>query len=157
MELSKPRIVIIGAGFAGLSAVKKLRKAKAEVILIERTNHHLFQPLLYQVASSALSPANIAFPIRTFLREVDNTQVIMNEVTSIDRKRQKVFLREGEIDYDYLIVATGARHSYFGNDHWEQHAPGLKDLNYALRIRENMLSSFEKQKDIIKLIIAINT
>lgn len=150
MELSKPRIVIIGAGFAGLSAVKKLRKAKADVILIERTNHHLFQPLLYQVASSALSPANIAFPVRTFLREVDNTQVIMNEVISIDKESQKVFLKEGEIDYDYLIVATGARHSYFGNDDWEKYAPGLKDLNDALRIRENMLASFEKAERYYK-------
>ena len=138
------RIVIIGAGFAGLKLATSLKKVKADVILIDKSNHHLFQPLLYQVATAALSPAKITYPIREIFRKQQNTHVIMGEVSSLDKNQKKVFLANGEtIGYDFLIVATGARHSYFGEHSWESFAPGLKTIQDAITIREKILSSFE--------------
>jgi NADH dehydrogenase len=150
LQLSKPRVVIIGAGFGGLQAAKSLRNSKYDIVLIDRTNYHLFQPLLYQVASSALSPGEIATPVRTILRGYDNIQVIMNEALSINLDQKNVELLDGYIEFDYLILAPGARHSYFGNENWEQFAPGLKSLEDALKIRENMLISFEKAERLYK-------
>jgi NADH:ubiquinone reductase (H+-translocating) len=139
------RVVIIGGGFGGLSAAKALKKAKIDVFVIDKTNHHLFQPLLYEVATAALSPGEIATPLREILRHQSNTTVIMAEVVSIDKTAKKCRLSNGQsIDFDYLIVATGARHSYFGNDRWEPFAPGLKTISDALKIREQVLISFEK-------------
>lgn len=143
MHLSRPRVIIIGAGFGGLNVAKNLRNTKYEVILIDKSNHHLFQPLLYQVATSALSPGDIAIPIRTILRKASNIQVIMNEALSIDLQNKVVHLTDGNLYYDYLVLSPGSHHSYFGNEHWECFAPGLKSLSDALRIRERILSSFE--------------
>lgn len=138
-----PRVVIIGGGFGGLEAAKALRKVDVRVTLLDRNNHHLFQPLLYQVATAALSPADIAEPLRHILRRQENAEVILGEAERIDVHRKKVVLADGELDYDYLIVAAGARHSYFGHDKWEKIAPGLKSLEDALEIRRRMLLAFE--------------
>jgi len=138
-----PRVVIIGGGFGGLEAAKALRKANIRVTLLDRQNHHLFQPLLYQVATAALSPADIAEPLRHILRRQDNVEVIMGAAERIDVDHKKVITSDGGIDYDFLIVATGARHSYFGQDQWEKLAPGLKSLDDALEIRRRMLLAFE--------------
>lgn len=144
MQLSKPRVVIVGAGFGGLKAAKSLKNAKVDVVLIDKTNHHLFQPLLYQVATSALSPGVIAIPIRAALRKCKNVHIIMDEVKNVDLENRKIKLIDGELEYDYLILSPGARHSYFGNEKWGKIAPGLKNLKDALKIREKILSSFEK-------------
>jgi len=136
-------VVIIGGGFGGLEAARRLRKASVRVTLLDRQNHHLFQPLLYQVATAALSPADIAEPLRHILRRQENVEVIMSEATSIDTGGKRVITSDGPIDYDYLVVAAGARHSYFGNDNWEKLAPGLKSLDDALEIRRRMLMAFE--------------
>lgn len=146
---SRPRVVIVGGGFGGLAAAKALRKTDAQVVLIDRQNHHLFQPLLYQVATSALSPAQIASPIRSILRRQRNTTVILGEVTGVDCDRKRVFVgsvdREGvPVEYDYLILATGASHSYFGHDEFAQFAPGLKSLADAVSIRNHVLRAFEQ-------------
>ncbi len=138
-----PRVVIIGGGFGGLEAAKALRKADVRVTLLDRHNHHLFQPLLYQVATAALSPADIAEPLRHILRKQENAEVILGEAERIDVHRKKVITADGELDYDFLIVAAGARHSYFGHDKWEKFAPGLKSLDDALEIRRRMLMAFE--------------
>ncbi len=139
------RVIIIGGGFGGLNVAKSLNKAKMEVLLLDKMNHHLFQPLLYQVASAALSPADIAIPLREIMRAHKNTTVLMGDVTDIDKEKRLVILGNGEtFNYDYLVVATGARHSYFGNDAWEPMAPGLKTLLDALSIRERLLTSFER-------------
>ena len=138
-----PRVVIIGGGFGGLEAAKALRKYPVRVTLLDRQNHHLFQPLLYQVATAALSPADIAEPLRRIVRRQENCEVILGEAQSIDPARKVVQTREGEISYDYLIVATGARHSYFGHEDWEKFAPGLKSLDDAVEIRRRMLLAFE--------------
>ncbi|MBW1719486.1 MAG: NAD(P)/FAD-dependent oxidoreductase [Deltaproteobacteria bacterium] len=139
------KVVIVGGGFGGLYVAKSLKKGPAEVLVIDKTNHHLFQPLLYQVASAALAPSDIARPIREILHKQKNAVVIMGKVIGIDKDKQKVLLSNGvEYDYDYLVMAVGNRHSYFGNDEWEQHAPGLKNLNDALLIRERILKSFER-------------
>jgi NADH dehydrogenase len=140
----KKKVVIIGGGFGGLTAAKKLGKSDHEIILIDKTNHHLFQPLLYQVATAALSPADIAAPLRAILRNQRNTKVVMGEVTQIDINSKKVFMKESVIDYDYLIVSVGSQHSYFGKEDWEKYAPGLKTISDALSIRERVLMSFEK-------------
>jgi NADH dehydrogenase len=143
------RIVIIGGGFGGLSAAKNIKNIDSEIILIDKTNHHLFQPLLYQVATAALSPADIAVPIRSVFADKKNIKVIMDEVLSINRQDKKVKLTNSELYYDYLIVATGTRHSYFGKNEWEANAPGLKTLNDALVIREKIIDSLEKaEKEI---------
>lgn len=138
-----PHVVIIGAGFAGLAAMKALGGKEVDVTVIDRTNHHLFQPLLYQVATAALNPSDIAMPIRRIVRRSKNIRVLMGDVHSIDPARKVVLLDEGEVGYDFLIVATGAGHSYFGHDEWEQFAPGLKNIEDALEIRRRVLSAFE--------------
>lgn len=137
------RVVIIGAGFGGLTAAKKLAKRDFNITVIDKTNHHLFQPLLYQVATAALSPADIAIPIRSVFSENKNVEVLLGEVKSIDKENRKVFFNGSIIGFDYLVIATGSRHSYFGRDEWEKHAPGLKTLADALKIRENILLSLE--------------
>jgi len=139
------KVVILGGGFGGLNAAKFLGHSKTDVWVIDKTNHHLFQPLLYQVASAALSPGDIAVPIREILSSYENITVLMGEVTAIDKEAHQVVLRNGDrIGYEYLVIALGARHSYFGNDAWEPFAPGLKTLDDALNIRERILVSFEK-------------
>jgi NADH:ubiquinone reductase (H+-translocating) len=147
------RIVIIGAGFGGLTAAKELAKKNFNITVVDKTNHHLFQPLLYQVATAALSPADIAIPIRSIFSKNKNVEVLLGDVKSIDKENKKVFFNGSEIEYDYLIIATGSRHSYFGKDEWEKYAPGLKTLNDALKIRETILLSLEaaeKEKDSVK-------
>jgi len=138
-----PHVVVIGGGFGGLQAVKAFRKKRVRVTLIDRQNHHLFQPLLYQVATAALSPADIAEPLRHIFRKQENTEVRFGEVRRIDVDRKVLVVAEDEIPYDYLIIAAGARHSYFGKDEWERFAPGLKGLDDALEIRRRMLMAFE--------------
>jgi NADH dehydrogenase len=138
-----PRVVIIGGGFGGLEAAKALRKAEVRVTLLDRQNHHLFQPLLYQVATAALSPADIAEPLRHILRRQGNAEVILGEAQRVDVDHKKVITADGEIPFDYLIIAAGARHSYFGHEKWEKFAPGLKSLDDALEIRRRMLLAFE--------------
>jgi NADH:ubiquinone reductase (H+-translocating) len=138
------RVVIVGGGFGGLAAARVLRGSRFAVTLVDRRNFHLFQPLLYQVATGVLSPANIASPLRGILRRNKNCQVLLAEVTGVDVKHRKVLLADGELDYDALIIASGAQHSYFGNDHWEQFAPGLKTLEDATEIRKRVLSAFER-------------
>ncbi len=142
--MEKKKVIIIGAGFGGLTAAKELNTAGFEILLIDRTNHHLFQPLLYQVATAALSPADIAVPIRYVFSKQKNVTVLLGEVTHVDLDKRKVFLEDKEFIYDYLIIATGTRHSYFGNERWEKYAPGLKTLDDALKIRENILFSMEQ-------------
>jgi len=147
--LAKPHIVIVGAGFGGLEAAKKLGKEESvRVTIIDRTNHHLFQPLLYEVATAALSPADIAAPIRAILSNSPNTEVILAEVKSVDVAAKTVNIGERQIAYDYLILATGARHSYFGHDEWERLAPGLKSLEDAVEIRRRILLAFEYAEKI---------
>jgi len=143
MEPAAPHVVIIGGGFGGLEAAKLLGNEPVRVTVIDRTNYHLFQPLLYQVATAALSPADIAAPIRGILTRCPNIDVMLAEVKSIDVAAKKVATAEQEIAYDYLIVASGARHSYFGNDEWEKLAPGLKSLEDAVEIRRRLLLAFE--------------
>ncbi|MBS0625773.1 MAG: NAD(P)/FAD-dependent oxidoreductase [Verrucomicrobia bacterium] len=139
------KVVILGGGFGGINAAKALGNSKLDVWMIDRTNHHLFQPLLYQVASAALSPGDIAVPIREILSPYENITVIMGEAVKIDKENKIVVLRNGDhVGFEYLILALGANHSYFGNDQWEKFAPGLKTLNDALQIRERILISFEK-------------
>ncbi len=139
------KVVIIGGGFAGLNAAKAFNHAKFDVLLIDKTNHHLFQPLLYEVATAALSPGQIATPLREILRHQDNTTVIMGEVVKIDKRLKQITLSNGDVHgYDYLIISIGARHSYFGREDWELFAPGLKTIRDALNIREEVLISFEK-------------
>lgn len=138
-----PRIVIIGGGFGGLSAAKALARADVRVTLLDRQNHHLFQPLLYQVATAALSPADIAEPLRHILRRQENVEVIMTDAQKIDAAGKKVITGDGEVEYDHLIIAAGARHAYFGKPEWEKFAPGLKSLDDALEIRRRLLSAFE--------------
>ena len=138
-----PRVVIVGGGFGGIEAAKALRRMPVRVTLLDRQNHHLFQPLLYQVATAALSPADIAEPLRGILKRQKNAEVIMTEVQGVDPTRKCVLTGDGEVFYDYLIVAAGARHSYFGHDKWERLAPGLKSLDDALEIRRRMLLAFE--------------
>src|SRR5580765_7440773 len=120
-----PHVVIIGGGFGGLNAAKALRKAPVQVTVVDRHNHHLFQPLLYQVATAALSPADIAYPIRSILRHQANADVILGEAVAIDVARRELRLADSALPYDYLIVAAGARHAYFGHEEWEAGAPGL--------------------------------
>ncbi len=139
----EPHIVIVGAGFGGLEAAKKLGRKAVRVTVIDRTNHHLFQPLLYEVATAALSPADIAAPIRGILSDFPNTDVILAEVKSVNVAAKAVNIGSREISYDYLILATGSRHSYFGHDEWEKLAPGLKSLEDAVEIRRRLLLAFE--------------
>ena len=144
MTKKDPKVVIIGGGFGGLWAAKALANKPVDVTLIDRKNHHVFQPLLYQVATAVLSPGEIAQPIRRILHKYKNIEVILGEVTGFDKENNSVTLTDGsKIGYDYLIVAAGARHSYFGHDEWEQEAPGLKTLEDAVEIRRRVLLAFE--------------
>jgi NADH:ubiquinone reductase (H+-translocating) len=142
-----PRVVIIGAGFGGLSAATALRHEKVEVTVIDRRNYHLFQPLLYQVATAGLSPAEIAQPIRSILRRQRNATVLLGRVTGVDTETRDVLIGERRVPYDYLIVATGARHNYFGHDEWEAVAPGLKKIEDATDIRRRILLAFEEAEN----------
>ncbi len=137
-------VVIVGGGFGGLYAVRKLKRAPVRVTLVDRRNFHLFQPLLYQVATGGLSPANIAAPLRAVLKKQKNTEVLLGEVIDIDPARKLVILADGELSYDTLIVATGATHHYFGHDEWEPFAPGLKTIEDATAIRARILLAFEE-------------
>jgi NADH:quinone reductase (non-electrogenic) len=139
----KPQVIIIGAGFGGLEAAKKLACKDVRLTVIDRTNYHLFQPLLYQVATAALSPADIAAPIRGILSKCKNVEVVLAEVESVDVETRKVKTKDRVFDYDYLIIATGARHSYFGHNEWEKLAPGLKSLEDAVELRRRILLAFE--------------
>jgi len=153
------KVIIIGGGFGGLTSAKELAKKNFNITVIDKTNHHLFQPLLYQVATAALSPADIAIPIRSAFSKNKNVEVLLSEVKSIDKEKKKIFFNGSEIEFDYLIIATGSRHSYFGKDEWEKYAPGLKTLNDALKIRETILLSLEaaeKEKDPVKRQIYLN-
>ena len=138
-----PHIVILGGGFGGLYAAKALRKAPARVTVVDRRNFHLFQPLLYQVATAALNPSDIAYPIRSVVAHQENTNVILGEVTAVDVERKIVKLIDSEVAYDYLIVATGATHSYFSHPEWSLIAPGLKTIEDAIEIRRRVLLAFE--------------
>ena len=147
--MAKPRIIIVGGGFGGLAAAKALRKTPAEVILIDRSNHHLFQPLLYQVATAVLTPSQIATPIRSIFRKQKNVTVILGEVTGVDKERKCVFVSDADrervsVAYDYLILATGATHSYFSHNEFEKYAPGLKSLADAVSARNRILQAFEQ-------------
>jgi NADH dehydrogenase FAD-containing subunit len=146
--MTTPTIVIVGAGFGGLAATKALRKTPANIILIDRTNHHLFQPLLYQVATSALTPSQIATPIRGILRNQKNARVFLGEVTGVDKEKKWVFVTDADrvnipISYDYLVLATGATHSYFGHNEFQKFAPGMKTLADAVATRNKVLQAFE--------------
>jgi len=143
-EDRKPIVVIIGAGFGGLAVASGLRDTAVNVIVIDRANHHTFQPLLYQVATAGLSAPQIASPIRHVLRSQKNTRVLLGDAVAIDAAARRVLLADGEIGFDYLVVATGVTHSYFGHDAWAQHAPGLKTLDDALEIRRRILTAFER-------------
>ncbi len=155
MKNAVPHVVIIGAGFGGLTAAQSLKRAPVRITVVDRTNHHLFQPLLYQVAMAGLSPAEIAAPIRSVLRNQKNALVLLAEAAGVDLARQVVRLRDDqraeELGYDYLVLATGGRTSYFGHDDWEKFAPGLKDLDDAVEIRRRVLLAFEaaeKEHDV---------
>jgi NADH:quinone reductase (non-electrogenic) len=139
----RPRVVIVGAGFGGLEAAKKLGCEDVQVTIVDRTNYHLFQPLLYQVATAALSPADIAAPVRAILSKCRNMEVLLADVRSVDPAAKKIQLSDGELSYDFLILATGARHSYFGHPEWEKLAPGLKSLEDAVEIRRRIFMAFE--------------
>jgi NADH dehydrogenase len=141
--MERPHVVILGGGFGGLYCARALRHAPVRVTVLDRQNHHLFQPLLYQVATASLNPSEIAAPIRYLLRDQDNVTVLLAEATGIDTAARRVELVDGHLAYDYLVVATGATHSYFGNDAWADRAPGLKTLEDAVEIRQRFLLAFE--------------
>jgi NADH:ubiquinone reductase (H+-translocating) len=144
LRKEEPHVVIVGGGFGGLAAARRFHRARVRVTLVDRSNHHLFQPLLYQVATAALAAPDIAAPIRRLLRHQKNTTVLMGDVTRIAADEKKLVLENGtEIAYDYLILAAGMGHAYFGHDEWAEHAPGLKTLGEALEIRNRILRSFE--------------
>jgi NADH dehydrogenase len=135
---------VVGAGFGGLNVVQALRRAAVRITVVDRRNHHLFQPLLYQVATAALSPADIAYPVRAILRRQKNATVLLADAVSVDRSARELVLSAGRVGFDYLVLATGARHAYFGHDSWEANAPGLKSLEDALEIRRRILLAFER-------------
>jgi NADH dehydrogenase len=144
VEGKRPRVVIVGGGFGGLNAARALAKAPVDVILVDRRNHHLFQPLLYQVATAGLSPADIAEPIRRILRKQKNATVLMADARGVDVANKRLLLDEGGLDYDYVILACGVTHSWFGNDEWAKHSLGLKTLEDALSIRRQVLLAYER-------------
>jgi NADH dehydrogenase len=141
---SEPRIVIVGAGFGGLFAARALARCDADILLIDRQNYHLFQPLLYQVATAGLAPSDIAWPIRSIVTRASNTSVLLATVEAIDTASRRVVLDSGVVDYDYLVLATGARHAYFGHDDWREWAPGLKSVDDATAMRRRLLLAFER-------------
>jgi len=143
MSRDIPHVVIIGAGFGGLTCARALKSSPVQITVVDRANHHLFQPLLYQVAMAGLSPAEIAQPIRSVLRKQKHVTVLLDEATDVDLNEQVVYLRDSKLKYDYLVLATGGRTSYFGHDDWETFAPGLKDLDDAVEIRRRVLLAFE--------------
>src|SRR5947207_1848082 len=145
MKATRARVVIAGAGFGGLATTRALARAPVRVTLIDRRNHHLFQPLLYQVATAGLNPSDIASPIRRILRRQRNAEILLAEATAVDVPGRAVVLADdpGRVPFDYLIVATGATHSYFGHDEWSTFAPGLKSIEDALEIRRRVLFAFE--------------
>ena len=151
MESKRPVVVIVGAGFGGLAAVKALEKEAVDLILVDQHNHHLFQPLLYQVATAWLSPADIAAPVRNVFSRQKNLSVVLGKVVAVDAGGNNLTIDNGmhvyEQAYDYLVLATGARHDYFGNDQWEAFAPGLKTLDDAIGIRERLLMAFERAEN----------
>lgn len=140
----RPRVLIVGAGFGGLRVAARLRRADCDVILVDRSNHHVFQPLLYQVATAALSPADIAAPIRSVVRRQENAQVILGTVTLVDLAEQRVFMAGEEVAWDWLVLAAGATHDYFGHPEWATRAPGLKTIDDALEVRRRVLLAFEE-------------
>lgn len=142
-DAQHPVVVIVGGGFAGLEVARGLRRAPLRVLLIDRQNHHLFQPLLYQVATAALSPADIATPIRSIVRRQANVEVILSQVDSVDLERRQIAVGRAVLSYDHLVLAAGATHSYFGHDAWAEDAPGLKTIDDAVEIRRRMLLAFE--------------
>jgi NADH dehydrogenase len=142
-DARSPQVVIVGGGFAGLACARRLARAPVRVTLVDRRNHHLFQPLLYQVATAALNPGDIAAPIRGLLRDQANAEVLLADVTAIVRERHRVVLRDGELAWDFLVLAAGANHSYFGHDEWARFAPGLKTIEDALEIRRRALVAYE--------------
>ena len=145
----RTHVVIVGGGFGGISAAKKLKKADVDITIIDKTNHHLFQPLLYQVATAALSPGDIAVPIRAILGQRKGLKVLLGNVTSVNKQQHHLTLDSGkQIDFDYLILAPGAQYNYFGNDNWAEHAPGLKSIGDALQVRERILLSLEKAEQL---------
>ncbi|MDZ7681391.1 MAG: NAD(P)/FAD-dependent oxidoreductase [Fodinibius sp.] len=147
--MERKHIVIIGGGFGGISVAKKLKKADVDITIIDKTNHHLFQPLLYQVATAALSPGDIAVPIRAILGQRKGLKVLMGKVNGINKQEQYVSLESGKrISFDYLVMAPGAQYNYFGNDGWAEHAPGLKSISDALQVRERILLSLEKAEQL---------
>jgi NADH dehydrogenase len=140
-----PHVVIVGGGFAGIYAARALRHARVHITVVDRKNHHLFQPMLYQVATAGLNPADITAPIRSIVRRQKNVEVVLGEVTAVDTGARTLQLADGgRLTYDYLLLCTGARHSYFGHDDWEPYAPGLKSLEDALEIRRRVLTAFER-------------
>src|SRR5437868_1120860 len=141
---ARPHVVIVGGGFGGLEVARTLRDAPVRITLIDRSNYHLFQPLLYQVATAGLSPADIASPIRAILGRQKNASVVLADVSGVDTARREVVAEGRRIPYDTLILATGARHGYFGRDDWAQHAPGLKTIDDATVLRRHILLAFEK-------------
>ncbi len=143
MTDSRPHVVIVGGGFGGLTCARALKRAPVRITLIDRSNHHLFQPLLYQVATGGLNPADIAAPIRGIVRKQQNVQVLLATVLGVDPIKKVLRLDRGELSYDRLVLATGATHSYFGNDAWQRHAPGLKTLGEAIDIRHRVLAAYE--------------
>ena len=144
MPGQRPKVVIVGAGFGGLDAAKTLRRTPADIVVVDRQNYHCFQPLLYQVATAALSPADVAWPIRHILRAQANATVLMEEVHGVDPSQKLLHTNFGDVTYDYLVIATGAMHSYFGHDEWADYAPGLKRIEDATRIRRSILIAFEQ-------------
>jgi NADH:ubiquinone reductase (H+-translocating) len=141
---ARPRVVIVGGGFGGLYAARRMRNLPVNLVLVDRRNHHLFQPLLYQVATAELNPSDIAAPIRHILRRQLNTEVLLERVMAVDAANNRIILRDGDLSYDFLILATGATHSYFGHNEWVNVAPGLKSIEDALQIRSRVLLAFEK-------------
>jgi NADH dehydrogenase len=139
----QPRVFVVGGGFAGLEAARALTRAPVSVTLVDRRNHHVFQPLLYQVATAALSPAEIASPIRTIMRDADNCRVVLAEITGVDVEHRRLRFTGGSVGYDYLVLAAGATHSYFGRDDWADVAPGLKTIEDAVELRRRILLAFE--------------
>ena len=139
----RPKVIIVGAGFGGLTAARHIAKLPVQVTVLDRRNHHIFQPLLYQVATAGLSPGEIAAPIRSILRGLPNVEVLLEEVIDFKLEQKQIITKEQALDYDFLIIASGAMHAYFGHDEWEPLAPGLKTIEDALEIRRRVLLAFE--------------